>query len=154
MPAAVSRNHTLNEPAYGSQPAPYQPGQPRRTDPHGAAGRLGLSALPSKRLGGVAESPEKWVAARRGGHPAPPVREMLEIGIFHCRSNNVQGKGARLSWSISVSPWDRVSFRNAAHMKRPLVSRSWHHPWCAVLYTLRHQNPSIQAAHRWERAPL
>jgi hypothetical protein len=32
-----------------------------------------------RRLGGVAESPEKLVAARRGGHPAPPVREMLNL---------------------------------------------------------------------------
>jgi len=71
----------FNEPAHGSQLAPYLPGQPRRTDPHGAAGRLCLPAVSLRRLGGVAASPEKLVAARRGGHPAPPVRGMLEFAI-------------------------------------------------------------------------
>jgi len=40
-----------------------------------------------RRLGGVAESPEKLVAAPRGGHPTPPLREMEEFAIFDCRFN-------------------------------------------------------------------
>jgi hypothetical protein len=35
----------------------------------------------------VAGSLEKLVAARRGGHPAPPLRELLVLDIFTCRSN-------------------------------------------------------------------
>ena len=39
VPAAVSRNHPFNEPAHGSNPARYGPGQPRRPLFHRSAGR-------------------------------------------------------------------------------------------------------------------
>ena len=87
MPAAAGRYHPFNSSAHGSQPAAYGPGQPQRTGPHGAAGRRCLSSVPLRRLGGVAGSPEELVAARCGGHLAPPLPEMLELDMFSRRTN-------------------------------------------------------------------
>jgi hypothetical protein len=124
VPAAASRNHPFNEPTHGSQSAPYQPGQPRRTDPHAAAARRCLSAVALRRLEGVAESPEELVAARRGGHPAPPLRELLVLDIFTCRSNNSISLPyfllAEVGGSPSLSLWLGRQFRNQPQISKLL----------------------------------
>jgi hypothetical protein len=98
VPAAASRNHPFNGLTHGSQLAPYLPGQPRRTDLHGAAGRLCLSPVSLRRLGGVAESPEELVAARRGGHPASPVREMLNLPYLIAGVIRLNGLEKAANW--------------------------------------------------------
>ena len=64
---------------------------PTRTAPEDRPPRSRRPSLPVcgilETAGGVAESPEKLVAARRGGHPAPPLREVPVLDIFTCRSN-------------------------------------------------------------------
>ena len=46
VPAAAGRNHPFNEPAYGSQSAPYGAGQPQRSLFHGAVDRRCLPSVP------------------------------------------------------------------------------------------------------------
>jgi hypothetical protein len=62
-----------------------------RTAPQEPLSRSRRPSLPAigsmRRLGGVAASPEKLVAARCGGHPDPPLRDMRKSDIFTCRSN-------------------------------------------------------------------
>jgi hypothetical protein len=76
---AASRNHPSTDPAYGSQLAPFIPDSPRgaaSTEPPAVAACLDIF---SRRFGGVAESLEKLVAARRGPHPAEPVGDFRKI---------------------------------------------------------------------------
>jgi hypothetical protein len=68
---------------------------PTRAAPEDRPSRSRRPSLPAigslRRLGGVAESPEKLVAACRGGHPPPPLREVMALDIFTFRINNLAG---------------------------------------------------------------
>ncbi|MCU0591063.1 MAG: hypothetical protein MUC57_06270, partial [Desulfobacterales bacterium] len=68
--AAARRRHPFNEPADGSNPASYVPGQPRRTDAHAAAGRLCLSAVPLDGWGAWQDRLKNWW--RRAAAENPP----------------------------------------------------------------------------------
>ena len=91
MPAAANRNHKFNEPAYGSKPASYLLGQPRRTGP---TERPAVSACRRFSLEGwgALQSPLKnWLRLAAAGTRYACV-EMPEIGIFSGRSNKEQKK--------------------------------------------------------------
>ncbi len=83
--AAAHRNHPFNEPAYGSEPAPYLSGQTWRTDAHAAAGRLGLSAVPLDGLGAWQGRLKIWL--RRAAAENPPRRASAPVAPIACRSN-------------------------------------------------------------------
>jgi len=75
-------------------------------DPPSRNRRPSLPAIGStRRLGDVAASPEKLVAARCGGHPDPPLRDMRKSDIFTCRSNNeITSSAAARSAGQTISP--------------------------------------------------
>jgi hypothetical protein len=77
LSAAAHRNHPFNEPSYGSKPASYGSGQPRRTGAHAAASRLCLSAVPLDGLGAWQDHLKNWL--RCAAAESPPRRTSAQV---------------------------------------------------------------------------
>ena len=87
MPAAACRNQFFKRRCHAPQPSQ---GYRRQAETAGGCVRVGppgLSGLGWSELTAVRGFVEWVVAARRGGHPAPPLRELLVLDMFTCRSN-------------------------------------------------------------------
>jgi hypothetical protein len=80
--AAARRNHPFNDPADGSDPAPIHSGQPQKAYAHAAAGRLCLFAVPHRRLGGFAESIEKFGCGALRPKPRRADGAIAAVGLF------------------------------------------------------------------------
>jgi len=79
VPAAASRNQFFRRLCHAPQPSQ---GYRRQAETAGGSvgiGPPGLSGSVWSELAAVRWAVERVVAARRGGHPAPLVREMLNL---------------------------------------------------------------------------
>ena len=72
MPAAASRNQFFRRPCHAPQPSQGYRRQAATAGGSVKVGPLGLSVLVWSGLAAVRGFAERVVAARRGGHPAPP----------------------------------------------------------------------------------
>ena len=79
-----------------------------RTAPEDRCPRSRRPSLPargsSRRLGGVAGSPEKFAAACGGRKPGPAVSDKAALSIFYCRNNDKKPPG----FSIIHQEWNTV----------------------------------------------
>ena len=87
VPAAASRNQFFRRLCHAPQPSQ---GYRRQAATAGGSVEVcspGLSGSVWSGLTAVRKVVERMVAARRGGHPAPPVGWISEFAIFKCHRN-------------------------------------------------------------------